>query len=371
MKTVKVHLQERSYDIVIGSSKERLAEKIQNLKLNPSRIFIVTTNSVAKAGHLKNLILILKPLKVNVNASIIPDGEAQKNITQLTKLFQAALRNRLDRKSLVIALGGGVVTDMAGFLAATYMRGVPYISVPTTLLAMVDASIGGKTGIDLDEGKNLVGAFWQPKLVFVDPSFLKTLSDRDWKTGFAEIIKYGLIKRIDFFRWLERKVKNQPHLKKWTPADVFHAIYTSALTKAQVVSGDERETPLKGGREILNFGHTIGHALEAATGYKKMTHGEAISVGMGVVGDMSVSLGLWDTLSHRRMIDLLKNSGLPVRIPSLNSQQKKIFWNSLQKDKKHVSGSLRFVLPLKLGAVQVQSGISILIVKKSLHKLGF
>lgn len=366
MNSIRVSLKDHSYDIRFGSALSLFPSTVKKLGFLHSRLFVVTTRGVEKAGHLKRLQGSLKKNGFNIHVVVLPDGEEHKNITTLQRLYEEGFKANLDRKSLVVALGGGVITDLAGFFAATYMRGVPYVSIPTTLLAMVDAAIGGKTGIDMPQGKNLVGAFWQPRLVWIDASLLKTLPARQWKTGFAEILKYGVIKKPAFFDWLETHLHQQTDFPKWSTGDVLHAIYQSALTKAQVVSGDERERPLAGGREILNFGHTVGHALEAAKGYRALSHGEAISIGMNMAGRLALNRGIWSLFSQHRVLKVLVQAGLPIHFPNLSVKEKQVFWAALSKDKKNIGGTLRFVLPRKMGSVMVQSGIAISEVKKAI-----
>jgi 3-dehydroquinate synthase len=200
-----------------------------------------------------------------------------------------------------------------------------------------------------------VGAFWQPRLVWIDPETLKTLPEREWRTGFAEVIKYGVIKNRSFFEWLEKKVLAEPNFSKWAIKDVLKAIYISAQTKASVVSADERETPLKGGREILNLGHTSGHALEAAFGYRQLSHGEAISIGMVLAGRLAIRHKMWSAREQLRLMRILRQSGLPIELPRLSPKQRSVFWSALLKDKKNVNGQLRFVLPVRLGIATVAS----------------
>lgn len=354
MKPIRVHLKERSYDICFGSLKKDFPQAFSRLFPHKPNVLIVSSRAVAKAGHVRALERSLKGKVQSGHTVAIPNGEEYKNLGTMDLLYKEGFAAGLDRKSVVIGLGGGVITDMAGFLAATYMRGIPFVSVPSTLLGMVDASIGGKTGVDVPEGKNLVGAFWQPQLVWIDPSLLQTLPEREWRTGFAEVIKYGVIKNRPFFDWLEIGLKKTPHLPKWSSKDIEKALYVSAQTKAAVVSGDERETPLKGGREILNFGHTTGHALEAALGYGSISHGEAISIGMVVAGRLAMESGLWSNHEQSRLIHLFQLAGLPIRFPRLTSEQSKQFWAALTKDKKNISGVIRFVLPKKIGQATVQ-----------------
>jgi 3-dehydroquinate synthase len=371
MKRVRVPLGSHSYDISFGPVKSGLSSSLRRLGFAGRRALLVTAAPIARAGHSRAVLAALKKAGIRTTVALVPDGEVNKTIGSLTRLYRSGAEAGLDRKSLVVAVGGGVITDMAGFFAATYMRGVSFVSVPTTLLGMVDAAIGGKTGVDTPDGKNLVGAFWQPRLVWIDTGLLRTLSKRDWRTGFAEVAKYGVIANEPFFRWLVAKIQERPSMARWRPADVDVAVRTSAASKARIVVRDERETPLAGGREILNFGHTAGHALEAATGFRRFSHGEAISVGMAVAGELAVALGRWRRVEHTRMLKLLTAAGLPVRFPRLSTSQKKAFWSALRKDKKNVDARLRFVLPRKIGRVEVRSGISVSDVRRAAVRCGF
>jgi 3-dehydroquinate synthase len=328
---------------------------------------VVTTQAVKRAGHVKVVLSVLKKFKIPVSLCVIPNGESQKNISTLKYLYEQGFKAGLDRKSLIVALGGGVITDLAGFFASTYMRGIGYVSIPTTMLAMVDAAIGGKTGIDLKEGKNLVGTFWQPRMVFINSHCLETLPLREWKTGMAEIIKYGVIRDKSFFDWLEKEVRNESNIQNWNSENIASAIFKSGQIKSHVVAQDERETPLAGGREILNFGHTVGHALESVFNYGRFSHGEAISIGMNIAGQIALELGQWSFEEQIRLIQLLDHVGLPVWFPRLSTDQKKKFWSALHKDKKHISGKLRFVLPKKMGTVEVKSGIPLSVIEKAIQ----
>lgn len=368
MKPILVSLKDRSYEIRFSNDNRALAGALRQFLKPPARVLLVTTAAVMKSGHLSPIANALRATDYRTASCVIPNGESHKSLRTMERLYKSGFQLGLDRKSLILAVGGGVVTDLAGFLAATYMRGISYISVPTTVLAMVDAAIGGKTGVDMPEGKNLVGAFWQPRLVWVNPKTLATLPRREWKTGFAEIIKYGVIKDSVFFSWLERKVEENPDVSNWVMSDVERALRRSAEIKARVVSADERESPLKGGREILNFGHTVGHALESARSYASLSHGEAISIGMNVAGQIALVTGLWSSSSHSRMISLLRKAGLPVQFPKLDKKAERQFWEALQKDKKHISGQLRFVLPTKVGSVVVKSGVPERVVRNAIRE---
>jgi 3-dehydroquinate synthase len=360
MKTISVPLNKktnRSYQIVFGSSVRDFPTQLK-LKLGGhGKLFLLTTRAISRTPYLKEIHKALVKKGFDTHVEIIPNGEKEKNISRLAHLYKQCLKTGIDRKSVVVGLGGGVVTDLAGFLAATYMRGLSFVSIPTTLLGMVDASIGGKTGIDLKEGKNLVGAFWQPRLVWVDVGLLKTLPRKEWVTGFAEVIKYGVIKDARFFQWLEEKVRHQPEIRKWPAKDLIYAISVSAQIKAEVVGSDERETPQKGGREILNFGHTIGHALEAATSYQALTHGEAVSIGMAAAGLIARQMGMWSDDDQLQLLSTLQVMGLPIHIPARVKVSSDRFWKAIKKDKKNVGGQMRFVVPRRLGKVEVISGI--------------
>lgn len=371
MKTVRVSLKDRSYDVAFGSIGSGLAPALRRLGLSGRRALVVTSRPIDRAGHAGAVVRALKKAGLEVRVAHVPDGEENKTLRTVESLYRVGAMAGLDRRSPVVAVGGGVITDMAGFFAATYMRGIPFISVPTTLLGMVDAAIGGKTGVDTPDGKNLVGAFWQPKMVWTDTATLRTLPKREWRTGFAEIAKYGVIADAAFFEWLRARIERAPLVADWSAADVDEAVRRSAAAKARVVSGDEREKPLGGGREILNFGHTAGHALEAATGYRKYSHGEAISIGMAVAGEISLALKAWTIHDHGRMLALLKAAGLPVRFPRLTPAQKRAFWDALAHDKKNVDGRLRFVLPRRIGRVEVRSGIPASVVQRALARCGF
>lgn len=360
----------RSYEIAFGKLGPKFVSALKKVGLPRARVAVITSEGVLRSGHAQVLLKALARSGYAEFVISIPNGEKYKSLKTLASLYSQALDQGLDRRSFVIALGGGVVTDLAGFFAATYMRGIPYVSIPTTILGMVDASIGGKTGVDLPEGKNLAGAFWQPRLVWIDQTVLKTLPAREWKTGFAEIIKCGVIKDRRFFEWLENKIHKNRRVQTWATNDVLHAIKTSAAIKAKVVSGDEREKPLGGGREILNFGHTIGHALEAGVSYSTLSHGEAISIGMAAVGFLSMGNG-WTRGDQFRLLSILDAVGLPTVVgPSMRINTRR-FWSALKADKKNIGGKFRFIVPKTIGRVEGKTGISSSEVEKVLKKMGF
>jgi 3-dehydroquinate synthase len=343
MKKLIVSLKERSYPIFVGASIENTGALLA--KENVTRGVLVVTNPTVKRHYFSKLSAGLTRAGYTVALCVLPEGEQYKRLAGIEKIYHAAVKAKLDRRSPIIALGGGVVGDMAGFAAATYLRGVPFVQVPTTLLAMVDASVGGKTGVDLKEGKNLVGAFYQPKAVLIDPSTLSTLPPRQLRNGMAEVIKYGIVKDRQFFRYLQSIAAQ----KRMPSRGEFETIiYRCCAIKAAVVRKDEREE--KGVREILNFGHTFGHALETATGYRKYCHGEAVAIGMMLAAKLSGQMNLFhDTAAVEEM---LRTFGLPVSggkgIPG-----KKLV-SIMLKDKKVRHGRLRIVLPLSLGRVTVK-----------------
>lgn len=275
----------------------------------------------------------------------VPSGEPSKSLETLGKLWDWMLASGADRKSVVVAVGGGVIGDLAGFAAATYARGIRLVQIPTTLLSMVDSSVGGKTGINLAGGKNLVGAFWQPSLVVIDTATLETLDERGYRGGLAEVIKYGLIEDAEFFHWLEQNVEG---LVKRQDAVVAEAIRTCCQIKAAVVADDERET--SGRRAILNYGHTFGHAIEATAGYGVFTHGEAIAIGMSMAACLARSLGLIDDRFISSQQALLRACGLPTRWPEADPDR---MIPVMKKDKKVAHAVLRFVLPTRIGHVQL------------------
>lgn len=276
---------------------------------------------------------------------VVPSGESSKSLAQAGRLHRELARRRFERKSWLVALGGGVVGDLTGFVAATYLRGVPFVQAPTTLLAQVDASIGGKTGVDIPEGKNLVGAFYHPRLIWIDPEVLSTLPARHWRNGLAEVIKYGAIRDARLFARLEARMEDlvQGRPAAWTPI-----IARCAAIKADVVERDPVET--RGVRAMLNFGHTVGHAIEAAAGYRGVLHGEAVSIGMAVAGALSERLCGLPGIDRVRLNSLLARAGLPTRL--LRPLRRSALLEYLQRDKKSDRGTVKFVLLKKLGAAQ-------------------
>ena len=335
MQTLNVNLGERSYPIHIGAGNlARIGEFLEQAGLR-GKVAVVTNPTVAQL-YLDTVGNALKLAGFDVTPVFIPDGEEYKTVKSLQIIYDCLIAERFERKSCVLALGGGVVGDMAGFAAATYLRGVPYVQVPTTLLAQVDSSVGGKTGVNHADGKNLIGAFYQPKLVLIDVSVLRTLPRRELIAGLAEVIKYGVIEDADLFALLEQKIASLTQLNEDL---LIETIATSCAIKARVVEADEREDDY---RAVLNFGHTIGHALEAVTGYTQFLHGEAIGVGMAKAAALSARQGFCDAKSLRRIVQLIEKAGLPSEIPGNVSMTGLI--QGMEVDKKAAGGKIKFVM---------------------------
>ena len=336
---LQVELGARSYPIAIGPGLLNNADLI-NRYVRGSRVAIVT-NTVVAPYYLAALQRSLAAADKQVTTIILPDGEEHKNWLQLMVIFDALLAQQCDRKTTLIALGGGVVGDMTGFAAASYQRGVPFIQIPTTLLAQVDSSVGGKTGINHPLGKNMIGAFYQPQAVFADLDTLKTLPARELSAGLAEVIKYGAVIDAVFFDWLEQNIAL---LLAGDVVALGHAIRRSCEIKAEVVRQDEREGGL---RAILNFGHTFGHAIEAGLGYGVWLHGEAVGCGMVMAAELSLRMGLIDAAQKARVIALVHRAGLPTVAPDLGQAR---WLAAMAVDKKNDAGAIRFILMRPLGA---------------------
>jgi 3-dehydroquinate synthase len=350
MKTITVNLtpalSERSYPIHIGSGLLRQPEFILR-HLPQQRVAIISNETVAPI-YLERLRSTLESKGVASFPIILPDGEEYKNWQTLNLIFDALLANRCERYTAIVALGGGVVGDLAGFAAATYLRGVPFIQVPTTLLAQVDSSVGGKTGINHPLGKNMIGAFYQPRIVLADIETLDTLPDRELRAGIAEIIKYGLIRDLSFLEWIERNI---PGMLARDAAILTEAIERSCANKADVVAADERES---GGRALLNLGHTFGHAVENAMGYGVWLHGEAVAAGTMLAAHLSHRLGMIGSADVKRIRELYVQAGLPVAAPSLGAET---YLSLMGLDKKVEGGRLRFVLLARIGEAVVKADV--------------
>ena len=332
---VNVDLGDRSYPIYIGSGLLDNSDLIR--KHVPGRTALVVTNETIAPLYLERTVAALESSgELRVEVVILPDGEQHKNIDVLMRIFDKALEAQLDRQTTFVALGGGVIGDMTGFAAASYQRGVHFVQIPTTVMSMVDSSVGGKTGVNHPAGKNMIGAFYQPRCVLVDIDTLETLPDREFSSGLAEVVKYGLIRDDEFFEWQEANVEK---LMAREAATLIHAIEKSCINKAEVVALDEREG---GVRATLNLGHTFGHAIETGVGYGEWLHGEAVSVGIIMAAFMSERLGWIDESIFNRTKTLLEKCRLPVQVPSLMTKQ--LFMNLMAIDKKSDNGQVRLIL---------------------------
>lgn len=347
MQTLTMELGDRSYPIYIGAGLLARAELIAD-RLPKKKAAIITNTTVAPL-YLAPLQRALEARGVGVVPITLPDGEQHKNWETLNRIFDALLEHRCERGTTLIALGGGVVGDLAGFAAAAFLRGVPFIQVPTTLLAQVDSAVGGKTAINHPLGKNMVGAFYQPRAVIVDTDTLATLPPRELAAGLAEVIKYGLIRDPALFEWLE---KNMARLVKRDAEPLAHAIERSCTIKAEIVALDEHED---GVRALLNFGHTFGHAIEAGMGYGAWLHGEAVAAGMVLAVRLSQRLGLISAQDVARMNTLLTSAGLPVAAPDFGLER---YLELMGHDKKVEGGRIRFVLLKRIGEAFVSDQVT-------------
>ena len=335
--TVAIALGERSYDIRIGAGL--LAQPETFAGLPKAQAAMIVTNDTVAPLYAAQLRAALAPHYAQIHTVVLPDGEAHKDWATLNRIFDALLGQGCDRKTVLFALGGGVVGDMTGFAAATYMRGVPFVQVPTTLLAQVDSSVGGKTAINHPLGKNMIGAFYQPVRVVCDLETLKTLPARELSAGLAEVIKYGPIADMDFLAWIEAHIDA---LQQRDPAALAHAVRRSCEIKAAVVGQDERESGL---RAILNFGHTFGHAIEAGLGFGQWLHGEAVGCGMVMGAELSQRLGHVDAPFVARLKALIARAGLPVRGPVLDAADNALAYiEHMRLDKKAEAGDIKFVV---------------------------
>jgi 3-dehydroquinate synthase len=336
VQTLHVDVGHSRYPITIGSglltNRELLEQQI------PGRDLLIVTNATVAKLYLAKFAGSFA--QRHIGDCILPDGEQHKTLQTAGWVFDALVANRMNRDATVLALGGGVVGDIAGFAAACYQRGIGYVQIPTTLLAQVDSSVGGKTGVNHTGGKNLIGAFYQPRAVIADTDALATLPDRELKSGLAEVIKYGCVWDPLLFDWLDRNIVK---LLARDAEALRYAIGRSCEIKAIVVARDERERDL---RAILNFGHTFGHAIEAATAYEKYLHGEAVGLGMLIAADLSLRLGLIDAPLKERVRDILARTGLPTQAPRIGAARA---FELMQMDKKVLGGALRLVLLEKLG----------------------
>jgi len=347
MRTLNVELDERSYPIRIGAGL--IADPGLILPYLKTRRVAVVTNDVVGPLYLAPFVAGLQAHGLRVTEIVLPDGEAHKDWATLNLIFDGLLGDRCDRSTTLIALGGGVVGDMTGFAAATYQRGVPFIQVPTTLLSQVDSSVGGKTAINHPLGKNMIGAFYQPRLVLADIGVLGTLPDRELKAGLAEVIKYGLIRDLPFLEWLETNIER---LLTRDPAALVEAVERSCRNKAEVVAADETE---QGERATLNLGHTFGHAIETGLGYGEWLHGEAVAAGAVMAADLSRRLGWLSDADVARVRSIHERAGLPVKGAALGAER---YLELMAHDKKVSDGTLRLVLLKQIGQAVISAEAS-------------
>ena len=348
MQTVHVNLGPRSYDIEIGSGNLLNACRFVDSEQDDSHALIVTDENVETA-YAEPLAGALTEQGCEVATLIVEPGEPSKSVDVAIELWERLLDEGADRKSTVVAVGGGVIGDLAGFIAATFASGLAFVQVPTTLLAQVDSSVGGKVGINLPGAKNMVGAFWQPRGVLIDVASLATLPDREFRAGLAEVVKYGVIQDAEFFAYLEEHVEAINHRN---PAVLTHIVQRCCRLKADVVEKDEREET--GLRAILNYGHTFCHAFEAATGYEALLHGEGVAIGMLCASRLAERMGRVDAAFTKRQYDLLTAFGLPTAVPEVSHEE---LIELMYHDKKVERGKLRFVLPTRMGHVEVVRGV--------------
>lgn len=361
MEEVRVNLGDRSYSILIGPELLKNAGAIFTERGITGKIFIVT-NPIVAGWYLESLVQSLTTAGYEVQVMEIPDGEESKSLEQLSRIYDRLVEGKYDRKSILIALGGGVIGDLTGFAASSYMRGIQFIQMPTSLLAQVDSSVGGKVAVNHPRGKNLIGAFYQPSLVITDIATLKTLPERELSCGMAEVIKYGVIMDENFFRLI---IAEQAMIRATDPSTMSWVVAGSCEMKAQVVEQDEKESGL---RAILNFGHTIGHALECVTDYTVFKHGEAVALGM--LGAILIALRM-EILKQPDLYDLLvqfcQKFNLPTEIPGLPVKD---IYETIFLDKKVAHGQIRWVLPKSIGTVDVYKDIPSQVVEQVLREMG-
>ncbi len=344
VNSVKVSLGERSYEIVIGAGVLRdLGVRLRGLGFL-GRIGLVTDTRVGKL-YAARTVRTLKAAGFQPHVFVVPSGERAKTLAWTARLLDKLVALRFERRSVVVALGGGVVGDLAGFVAAVYLRGLPFVQVPTTLIAQVDSSVGGKTGVNHRKGKNLIGAFYQPRLVLADTETLATLPAREWRAGLAEVIKYGMIADANLFAYLESRMGA---VRGMEPKSVAHIVARSCQIKADVVMEDERESDR---RRVLNYGHTIGHALETLGSYRTLVHGEAVAIGMVHEADLARHLGLCSSELVNRQRALVLAAGLPATLASVRGGA---IWDAMQHDKKVAAGQVYCVLPRRVGDVCIR-----------------
>ncbi|MCP5162783.1 MAG: 3-dehydroquinate synthase [Hahellaceae bacterium] len=356
MKELYVDLGERGYPIYIG--QDLLARRDLVVSKIAGKQVMIVTNTTVGPLYLEKVKALFQGF--DVDTVVLPDGEQYKNLDTLNLIFDALLAAKHSRKTTLVALGGGVIGDMTGFAAACYQRGVDFIQIPTTLLSQVDSSVGGKTGVNHARGKNMIGAFHQPKLVLIDTNTLNTLPQREISAGLAEVVKYGFIRSPAFLTWLNDEMGA---LRDLDPGALTHAIYTSCQCKASVVAEDEKEADV---RAILNFGHTFGHAIETFMGYGNWLHGEAVGAGMAMALDLSMRHGWISLPEYEWSVDLIRKAGLPVFPPEEMTPEH--FIELMSVDKKVLDGSLRLVLLMSLGFAEVTGKFNSDLLQQTLGK---
>jgi 3-dehydroquinate synthase len=362
MATVRVPLAERAYDIEIE------AGALQNFAVESRGEIAILTNETVAPLYAAPLAERLRAAGHKVLCCVAPEGEASKNLEWTSRAYDALADGGFTRRGVVVAVGGGVVGDWAGFVAATWMRGVDFIQIPTTLLAMVDSSVGGKTGVNHPRAKNLIGAFHQPRRVIIDLECLRTLPPRELRAGMAEVIKYGVIADAEFFAWLEENIEAALQLDMTA---LQHIIERSVQIKAEVVGEDERESDASGRRATLNYGHTTGHAIEATTEYGKYLHGEAIAIGMQVAARLAIELGTIEASAGndllKRQTQLFQRADLPTQMPPQSTFER--LWAAMALDKKSRGNQVNFILPTRLGEVETFPNIPADAVKLAIESL--
>jgi len=360
LKTVSVALGERSYEIAIGSDiLGELGEALGRIGAGPKEMIVSTRRLWQPYGAAAQDSLMKSGFHVSV--ALIDDDEESKSLATVTSIYDKLVENELDRSSGIVAVGGGVIGDLTGFAAATFMRGIRFIQVPTTLLAQVDSSVGGKTGVNHPRGKNLVGAFHQPTLVWADVSTLRTLPQRELRSGQAEVIKYGVIADAGLFQMLQNDTRP---FSRWENENLIEIVSRCCSIKARIVQEDERESGI---RSILNYGHTVGHALETLSGYRYYTHGEAVAVGMAASARISHALGIAGEETVRAQESMLIDAGLPTRIDRPLSSRD--IMQQLNRDKKTLAGHTRWVLPKNIGDVFVTDRVPPEVVEQTLQDM--
>lgn len=347
-KTLHVELGDNSYPLVVGTGLLNSVGELLTPHTKSNKVLIVS-DAFVKTRYMPVVLECLKDVGLDVSTIEVPVGEESKSLAQFSRIQDGLVEHHLDRGSMIIALGGGVIGDLAGFAAAVYMRGIPYVQIPTTLQAQVDASVGGKTAINHPKGKNLIGAFHQPKLVVIDVDTLKTLPQRDIRAGLIEVIKMGVIRDEPLF---ERVEENLDVILNLDDTTLIEIISQACVNKAEIVAKDEKESGL---RMVLNYGHTFGHALEALTHYNRYRHGEAVSIGMNCAARLATNLRMFSETDFQRQQTLLKRAKLPITLPSDLTPE--ALCDAMYLDKKTLGGQLRLILPTRIGEVVVRDDI--------------